>query len=1054
MGTTEIPEPDYPDTNFNSIFLLTKNLQDMKNNEQRSSGLKRLAMATLVLLLCVPIFAQSQVQVTGRVIDNLGEPMIGVSILEKGTTNGVVTDLDGNYSLNAQDGGTLVFSYVGYVTQEHPVAAGTLNVTLAEDSETLDELVVVGYGVQKKSNVTGAISKVDAEAMQNRTITSAQDALGGKTSGVQLISTSGAPGDVATIRIRGYSSNYSSDPLYIVDGLKVSDISNIDANDIESIEVLKDAASAAIYGAEAGNGVILVTTKRASTGKTTVTYDFQLSLNTLKKADTMNAREYITYWKEAGNLTDEMLAASYDGVTDNNWQESATETSMMQKHSLSLQSGSEKGQVFLSLNYLNNDGFMKGDIDRHQRYNFTVNAELKMKPWLTVGTNTRISYNKVSTKPYFALDGFATGPVTSMLLLDPLTPTVYNANNLPATMQAAIAEGRPVPQDENGNYYGASQFITSTSTQNPLFYQRNTNYSNERTYINGMLYANITPFEGFVFTSRLGMNFYHNFTNQYSKAYYINDLQYSNQPSVNSSSPSTLYYQWENFANYTKDINGHTLGAMLGMSYSETMSNTLSGSADNIIKWQDNYGYLDFATADAKYTVGGQKVKTAKLSYFGRVNYNYKDRYMAEFTMRADAADLSVLSEQERWGYFPAVSVGWNITNEEFFPQNDILSAAKIRVSWGQNGSISNLGNYMYLSAITSDVSYPFGLDGTLSTGSYPSSVGNNGLKWETTEQLDFGVDLRFFQNRLSLTADYYIKRTKDLLVTGSKPSLTAGTNASPINAGDIENRGLDLDLTWRDQHGDFSYSVNANIATLKNKVTYLDDTILRIAGSNASGGNPFTYFEEGYPLWYMRGYQVDHIDENGNAVFKDIDGVEGITGNDVTMIGSGIPKFTYGITLNMAYKGFDLTVFGSGSYGNDIFYNLNATNDGMVNKLGYFYDNRWTPENTSAKFASPAFQNGTQKREYSMSDAYLFDGSYFKIKQIQLGYTFPKSWMNAIGLQNIRAYVSMDDFITFTKYPGLDPETASRSVTTGIGIDSGSYPSSKKVVFGVNLTF
>lgn len=1024
-------------------------------NEKKHTGLKRLMSAVIVLLLCVPLaMAQSQVRVTGKVIDNYGEPMIGVSILEKGTTNGVVTDIDGNYALNATEGGTLVFSYVGYVTQEHPVAAGTLNITLAEDTETLEELVVVGYGVQKKSNVTGAISKVDEEAMRNRTITSAQDALGGKTSGVQLISTSGAPGDVATIRIRGYSSNYSSDPLYIVDGLKVSDISNIDANDIESIEVLKDAASAAIYGAEAGNGVILVTTKRANAGKTTVTYDFQLSLNTLKKADVMNAQQYINYWKEAGNLTDDMLAASYDGYTDNNWQESATETGIMQKHSLSLQSGNEKGQVFLSLNYLNNDGFMKGDIDRHQRYNFTVNAELKMKPWLTVGTNTRISYNKISTKPYFALDGFATGPVTSMLLLDPLTPTFYDSNNLPANVQAAINEGRLYPQDENGNYYGASQFITSMSTQNPLFYQRQSNYSNERTYINGMLYANIAPFEGFVFTSRLGMNFYHNYSNQYSKAYYINDLQYSNQPSVSSSSPSTLYYQWENFANYTKDINGHTLGAMLGMSYSETMSNTLSGSADNIIKWQDNYGYLDFATSDARYTVGGQKVKTAKLSYFGRVNYNYKDRYMAEFTMRADAADLSVLSKQERWGYFPAMSVGWNITNEDFFPKNDILSAAKIRVSWGQNGSISNLGNYMYLSAITSDVSYPFGTDGTLSTGSYPSSVGNNGLKWETTEQLDFGVDLRFFNNRLNLTADYYIKRTKDLLVTGSKPSLTAGTNASPINAGNIENRGLDLDLTWRDQHGDFSYSINANIATLKNKVTYLDDTILRIAGSNASGGNPFTYFEEGYPLWYMRGYQVDYIDENGNAVFKDIDGVEGITGNDVTMIGSGIPKFTYGITLNMAYKGFDLTVFGSGSHGNDIFYNLNATNDGMVNKLGYFYDNRWTSENTSAKYASPAFQNGTYKREYSMSDAYLFDGSYFKIKQIQLGYTFPKSWMNTIGLQNIRAYVSLDDFITFTSYPGLDPETASRSVTTGIGIDSGSYPSSKKVVFGFNLTF
>lgn len=1023
-------------------------------NELKRTGLKRLALATLVLMLCVPILAQNPVKVAGKVTDENGEAMIGVSILEKGTTNGVVTDMEGNYRLRVRRGATLVFSYVGYITQELQVTGRRLNVTMKEDTETLEEVVVVGYGVQKKSNVTGAISKVDAEEMQNRTITSAQEALGGKTSGVQLISTSGAPGDVATIRIRGYSSNYSSDPLYIVDGLKVSDISTIDANDIESIEVLKDAASAAIYGAEAGNGVVLVTTRRAKTGRAQVSYDFQYSLTSLKKADMLNAQEYIQYWTEAGSLTQDMLNANYDGVTDNNWQDSATETGTMQKHTLTFQSGSDKGQVFLSLNYLKNDGFMKGDIDSHQRYNFTINAEMKLKPWLTVGTNSRISYNKISTKPYFAMDGFATGPVTSMLLLDPLTPTIYDSDNLPTSVQAAIAEGRPVPQDENGNYYGGSQFVHSTTTQNPLFYQRYTNYSNESTYINSMLYANITPFEGFVFTSRLGMNFNHSFTNQYSKAYYVNEVQYSNQPSVSSSSPSTLYYQWENFANYTKDFNGHTLGAMLGMSYSENRSNTLTGSADNIIKWQDNYGYLDFATTDAKYGVGGQKVKTAKLSYFGRLNYNYKDRYMAEFTMRADAADLSVLSKDERWGYFPAVSVGWNITNEEFFPEADWLSAAKLRVSWGQNGSISNLGNYMYLSAITSDASYPFGLDGTLSTGSYPSSVGNNHLKWETSEQLDFGVDLRFLNNRLSLTADYYIKKTKDLLISGSKPSLTAGTNASPINAGNIENCGLDLDLTWKDRHGDFSYSINGNIATLKNKVTYLDDTILRIAGSNASGGNTFTYFEEGYPLWYMRGYKIDHIDENGNAIFCDIDQNGEITANDVTEIGSGIPKFTYGLTVNMAYKGFDLTIFGSGSYGNDIFYNLNATNDGMVNKLSYFYDNRWTTDNTTAKIASVAFQNGTNKLEYSLSDAYLFDGSYFKIKQIQLGYTFPKQWMKTIGLENIRAYVSLDDFFTITSYPGLDPETASRSVTTGIGIDSGSYPSSKKVVFGFNLTF
>ena len=617
----------------------------MKNNYMKSLGLKRLMTAALVLLLCVPFaMAQVQVKVTGKVVDNLGVPMIGVSILEKGTTNGVVTDLDGNYSLNAAVEGTLVFSYVGYITQEHPVKDGTLDIVMQEDAETLDELVVVGYGVQKKSDVTGSISKVTADDMQARSITRAEQALQGKTSGIQIINSSAAPGSTPTIRVRGFSSNYSSDPLYIVDGLRVTDISGIDPNDIESMEVLKDAASAAIYGAEAGNGVVLITTKTAKKGGI-IQYDFQYTIQSLAHMpEVMNAREYIEYMTEANYLTQDQINANWDGMTDTDWAKETFNNSAMQKHNISLQLGGEENSFYASLSYLNNDGIVKGDKDTYKRYTGTINAEAQVKSWLKVGTNTSFDYSKMST----VAEQGSNGLLAAVMALDPLTPVSYPVGQEPSHVQTLINAGRALLQNEKGEYYGISNFHESELV-NPFITRDKQDNNTEAYNLRSSLYANITPLEGLTITSRLGLNVTGTRTHTYDKKYYANAMSENATLKVTESAPQVIYYQWENFANYTKTINDkHGIGAMVGVSYSSMATKNLSASTNALTKDAPNYAYLDFSTSDAVKTVSGSPLYNRKFSYFTRLNYSYDEKYLLQFSLRADAADLSVLPKDNR----------------------------------------------------------------------------------------------------------------------------------------------------------------------------------------------------------------------------------------------------------------------------------------------------------------------------------------------------------------------------------------------------------------------
>ena len=1026
----------------------------MENNFKR-----KLMAFWLFLWVGIPfMLAQSPMMISGRITDDLGEPMIGVSVLEKGTSNGVITNMEGNYSLKVKQGAVIVYSYIGYVTQELKAVSERMNITMKEDTRTLDEVVVVGYGVQKKSDLTGAISSVKAEDIQNRSITRVEEALQGKTAGVQLISTTSQPGASPTIRVRGFSSNGTSDPLYVVDGLIVSDLSAVDPNNIKSMEVLKDAASAAIYGAQAGNGVVLITTKSGSKGTSSISYDFQYSISSLaQRPKLINSQEALLQKKEQDptftddNIQELITSGTWDGVSTTDWYDVAFNASPSSHHTVNFQGANDKGSFFLSLNNLYDNGILRENKDTYKRLSVMLNADYNIKPWLKVGVTA--NYAKYTQKSIN--DGSAGNSYSSMIAtvmtMAPYYADTYAADALPKQMEALIANGFTLLRNDKGDYYSC---LGSMEQIHPMVAIRMSDKKNFGNSLMGTLYANLTPFKGFVFTTRLGYRELNANTYQYNNLYYGSaSANNKDKNGASRSNSSTTYYQWENFVNYSTDLwDKHHVSAMLGMSYSENNFTYVSAGVDKTAKHDPLYADVSYPAGDAVKSTAGYNLINRKLSYFGRLAYDYQNRYMLQAAMRADAADTSVLPGTNRWGYFPSVSAGWVISNERFFTEknNTPLTFLKLRASWGQNGSIAGLADYMYDATILSGINYPMSGDVSYETGSLPSATGNYDLKWETSEQIDLGIDLRMLNDRLSFGFDYYEKKTKDLIVTGITPSLIVGNTTSPMNAGNVKNSGFEFELSWRDHIKDFSYSVKANIATLKNKVTYLHETLERIASTTSAGIGTMNYFEEGHPIWYMRGYECTGIDpQTGDPMFKDKNDDDIIGDADQTEIGSAIPDFTYGITLTAAWKGFDLTIFGSGSHGNDVFAGYNRTSRMKANTLKEFYDGRWIAVGDNAKYAR---SNPSNYDKYLKSSKFVFDGSYFKIKQIQLGYNLPKNLLKQVGLSNLRLYCSLDDFFTFTKYPGFDPEFTSTG--SAMGLDMGSYPSSKKVVLGLNVVF
>ena len=1036
-----------------------KKIQTMKSWRSLCSFITMLCLS-----LCLPLSAMAQVKVNGTVVDDLGEPVIGASVLEKGTTNGTVTDIDGNFAFNAsKNGATLVISFVGYSTQE--VKGGqNLKITLTEDSEVLEETVVVGYGVQKKSSLTGAVSQVKSEDMQARTITDASQALQGKTAGVQMSGSAG-PGGQPTIRIRGIGSNGSSDPLYVIDGRIAKSIRGIDPNDIESMEILKDGASAAIYGASAGNGVILITTKKGK-GKGKIQYDMQITRQSIKTVpELMNSEDYISYYaKESNTLSLETINKYWDGKTSTNWVDEMFEDGMMQRHNVTLSAGSDKGSIYVSGSYLDNDGIVTGNSDTFRRLTGMINANWQIKPWLDIQTNNQISHMKIRS----VSEGSEYGSTfLTALQLDPMTKATYTVNDMPDNMKTAYdqwqaGKGPQLYGPSEGVYYGISPYVALEGC-NPLI-SRAASFTKTRMFnINGSTSLNLKPYKGIVVTSRLSYQLSNTESYGVSRDYYGSEKSSQNFVSLSASDGNTVYYQWENFANWNQTFNKvHNVGLMLGSSYSENRTSSVSGgtsgSGDDygILQPYPNFWYIAYATPSATKTIsGGEAQYIRKLAYFGRASYDYQGKYLLTYNFRADAADSSILPIDNRWGFFNGVSLGYTISQEKWMESTrEWLDFLKVRASWGQNGSIASLGGYMYAKTIASSGNYAsnpnaegFGYIATYA----PSSAGNKELKWETSEQTNVGVDARFLKNRLSVTVDYFLKKTNDLIVTGASPSYITGLSASPINAGSIENSGLEFELGWQSQIGkDFKYGIRGNLSTLKNKVTSIHESLSSgIDGATFHVNGAVTRFEVGKPAWYFYGYKYQGVNpETGNPEFYDLSGDGQIGPEDKTEIGKGMPTVNFGLTLNASYKGIDFLVFGSGAAGNDIYCLINRA-DYPTNRLTEFTNNRWTETN---KTGDKPRAGATDYDKYLMSDAVVYDGSYFKIKQIQLGYTLPKSLLQKVMIDNVRIYGSLEDYFTFTTYPGFDPETTGTG--SSLGLDKGVYPNSKKLVFGLSVSF
>lgn len=1003
--------------------------------------------------------------VKGAVVDESGEPMIGVSV-SYAPGKGTVTDLDGHFVLDdAPSNGVLTFSFVGYQEQKVEIKGqNVVNVTMRPDDKELEEVVVVGYGVQKKSNVTGAISSIKADDMKNSTISNAASAMQGKVSGVQVVNNSGAPGSSPVIRVRGYSSNGASDPLYIVDGLKVSDISYLDPNSIESMEVLKDAATAAIYGAEAGNGVVLITTKNGGHGKSSISFDAQWTFsNVAKKVDVMNASQYKEFYTEGLGDTFTSLYNKYNisGV-DTDWQDEMYETGKMQKYNVGFQGGNDKGSLFVSLGWMNNDGIVKYDKDFYRRLNGQVNASYKLRPWLEIGTNNTIM---ATSSASLAESDNQKGIFKDVLNADPLTPPFYDSANLPTRIQQVLGNGLAVAQGPDGRYFGYSWINDGVNPMAGTYLPQN---KDKISSINGATYLNITPIKNLVFTSRLG----YTIGNVTEKEFvplrlggYFKDT--NNDLRLKQAQYTTCYYQWENFANYLlKTNNMGNWGLMAGMSYSDYTQEFVGGQTNQLSNNKPNFIHLTYSPNGADDYVQGMTTKRRQIAYYGRLSWDYLDRYFAQFNFRADSYDAAYLDLDHNWGYFPSVSIGWIFTEEDFMKNlvGKGLTYGKLRMSYGVNGSISNLGNYMYASTLnsgqmdssTGTANMTYWMNGKLITGIYPSSVqANPKLRWERSKQFDVGLDLRFFDGRLSATMDYYHKITDGLLVQ-SASIYSTGTTSIFQNLGKVTNNGFELELDWKDHIGDFKYGVKAELGTVKNKVKEYRGKGTRIEGSGIlSSNSKLTYFEEGYPLWYIRGYKLKGINPaDGSAIYEDLTEEGQITEDDRTNLGCGIPDFTYGLTLTTAYKNFDFSVYGAGAHGNELVYAmLSASPQAFFNRPLFLTQDRWSPSHNTASMPGAIYQINDAR--FLNSSALVFDASYFKIKQIQLGYSLPKKWLTPLALTSLRAYVSLDNFFTFTDYPGSDPEVnASANSSSGMALDYGGYPMSKSVSFGFNVAF
>lgn len=1015
----------------------------------------------LVAVLSQNEAENAEIRITGKVTGANNEPLAGVSISEKGTSNGTSTDGDGNYSLTVANNAVLQVTFIGYITQEIPVNnQSVVNIQLQPSVVKMDEVVVVGYGQQRRTQVTQAISSVKAEELATVSSSRIEQALQGRTAGVTILPISGSPGNGVRVRIRGTGSNGPSEPLYIVDGVRAGGIEYLDPSEIASVDVLKDAASAAIYGAEGANGVVLITTKTGRRNASEINYSMQLGRQTVGDLmPMMNAQQYQQYLQES-NTPNRPTPADVAGIEGTDWFGALFQPASLQRHTLNFSGGSDKSTYLLGGTFFTQEGIAGGDRSSFDRYTVRLNSDHRVKNWLNVGNRLSYSHFKRRGIPEDSEFGSV---VNNALMMDPITPVRYTGA-LPAHVQSALNAGQPLVRDANGNYYGISPYIFG-EVGNPLAQLDITHVQTNQNKVVGNVYADIEPIAGLKFTSRFGIDAAFDRNHGWTPRYWFSSERLNTVGNLFDWQNNWFSWQWENFATYTRRFNEHGISLLAGTSALKRMWNYVGGTSSGLFKEEDKWAYSDF-TPDILDRIGSQANSNNIASFYGRVNYDFRNKYLLSATLRRDGA--SMLPPDNQWGTFPSVSAGWLLSNEDFYSSvSNVMNFAKLRGSWGRNGSLSNLGIGMWQSSI-GVINPGYYTNSGYLVGAAPSNLENTELQWETSEQFDIGADLGFFNNRLSLTVDYYRKTTKDLITPGTPP-LFAGNTLPFVNGGDVRNTGWEFDLSYRNRANSlFTWEVAANLTTIKNEVTYLNPNVAEISGAGVGTGYTATVFQQGYPIWYFRGYKTagifqDQAEVNsylaggltgytpkpGDPVVVDVNGDNVISASDQTYIGSPHPEFVYGARATLGFKGFDFLVFLQGQAGNDIFMGFNRADRATANKPEFFFTDRWTGKGSTNEWPSA---NTTSQFVYN-SDLMIFDGSYARIRQLQLGYTLPNSLTSRLKIRNARAYISFDNFFTFTNYPGLDPEAGSGNAAS-LGIDRGVYPIPRTFLAGLSFSF
>ena len=1039
-------------------------------------------IATLILAAGWALTAMAQqLTLKGVVQDSAGEPVVGAFVVQQGTSNGAMTDVDGRFSLTTPKGAAIEVSCMGYATQVITNnGEQTLVLVLSDDTQMLEETVVIGYGVQKKSVVTASIAKVDAEALGITAPTRVDNALKGLTAGVTVTASSGQPGASSRIRIRGVGSINSSDPIYIVDGMPISGgIDYLNPSDIESIEVLKDAASGAVYGTRAANGVVLVTTKKGTRGKARIDYNFSYGVSSpWKQREVLNASEYALLINEG--LVNSGAAPRYADPfsygTGTDWQKEVFNYNAPQQiHELSVSGASEAVNYYLSLGYTDQQGIVGGNFGRSNYNRLTLRSNTGFTLWdassersflnKIVLTN-QLSYARVKSKGVAENSQWGS-PLGSALALSPILG-VY-ATDAQVSEYATIYAGETLVTDAQGRVFTipGGNYNEMVNPIASMSLPANDNWSHK---IVGAFSGELQLIGNLKLhsTFSLDMSFWGNYG--YTPLFYLSSNNKAGTTNVNAQYEKGLVWQVENYLTWNQDFGKHHVGVLLGQSALENTSDGLYGMRRDLAEEWYGKPYIGNApnnTSDPdKQSANGWFNAPYRLaSYFGRADWNYDERYMAQLTFRRDGS--SRFGANNKWGNFPSVSVGWNLHREPYLNVPTWLSNAKLRFSWGVNGSDA-FEAFRYTTLTSKDNNYILGDNEAIAQGVKSSGLANPNLHWEQSIQTNLGLDLGFMANALTLGIDLYNKTTDGMLLQMPTPSYV-GESSPWGNGGKMVNRGVELEASYKWGVGDLNFRLGGNATYLYNRLISMGNESGFQNYDSFQGAGAMTRGENGYPFPFFYGLKTDGVFQNqaeidayvgkdgqpvmpdaapGDVRFVDVDGNGVIDDGDRTYIGNGMPDWSFGLNFSASWKGLDFYMLWQSTVGNDILDVTRRTDIAESNMPAYML-NRWTGEGTSNKY--PRLVRGDNVN-WQMSDLYVQDGSYLRLKNIQLGYTLPEKWTRAVLIQSLRVYVSAENLLTFTGYRGFDPEISSGG--TSLGVDYGVYPQPRTLLCGINLKF